>query len=152
MQKLTFLELAHKVLEEEKIPLTSFEIWAIAENKGYDKFLDSQGATPRDTLSSQLYINVKKANSFFIKVGARPVRFFLKSLPQNFDIENIIKKEQIKEEKTKKFSYLEKNLHPILAYFGRYYLSAYLKTIDHTASNKKSFGEWLHPDMVYRFV
>ena len=162
MQKLTFLELAHKVLDEEKVPLTAFEIWASAEKKGkclvctvkrwtkkgYDKFVDSQGLTPKRTLAALIYVNAKNTDSPFLKIGVRPVRFYLKSLPQNFDAEKFIEKEQIKEDKRKRSSYLEKDLHPIMAYFGRYYLSAYLKTIDHTTSNKKTFGEWLHPDMV----
>jgi hypothetical protein len=33
----TFLELAEKVLAEEKIPLSSVEIWEVAKKKGYDK-------------------------------------------------------------------------------------------------------------------
>jgi len=148
MKKISFIELAVKVLEEEKIPLTAFEIWGIAEKNGYDKLLGSQGLTPRDTLSAQVYTNAKKPNSAFIKIGIRPVKFFLKSLNQDFDIEIKLNEDQAKKDKSKKFNYSEKDLHPILAYFGRYYLNAYLKTIDHTVSTKKAFGEWLHPDMV----
>ena len=32
---MTFLELAKRVLEEEKKPLTANEIWRIGEDKGY---------------------------------------------------------------------------------------------------------------------
>ena len=39
MKKLTFKELAQKILEEERRPLTVEEIWKIAVEKEYDKFL-----------------------------------------------------------------------------------------------------------------
>ena len=45
-------------------------------------------------------------------------------------------------------TYLEKDLHPFLAHFAFYSLKCYSKTINHSISNKKSFGEWVHPDMV----
>ncbi|WP_294331798.1 HTH domain-containing protein [uncultured Chryseobacterium sp.] len=34
---MTFLELAEKILIEEKKPLTAIEIWNIATTKGYEK-------------------------------------------------------------------------------------------------------------------
>lgn len=147
MEKLTFLELAYKVLEEEKTPLTAIDIWNIAEKKGYEQLVPTKGLTPERSIGAQLYVNVKLNNSNFIKIGSRPAKFTLKQYANNFDVNKIQQQQEIKE-KTKKFEYLEKDLHPLLAYFGRYFLNAYLKTIDHTASNKKSFGEWLHPDMV----
>lgn len=147
MSKISFLELAEKVLREEKKPLKAFEIWEIANNKGYDKLLNSEGATPRDTLSAQIYVNSKRNDSKFIKIGTRPVLFYLKDLPNDYNIEKLTENKII-EEASKKFNYLEKDLHPILAYFGKSYLGTYIKTINHSTSTKKSFGEWLHPDMV----
>jgi hypothetical protein len=44
-------------------------------------------------------------------------------------------------------TYLEKDLHPILACYANLYLKAYVKTIHHLRS-KKEYSEWLHPDMV----
>jgi hypothetical protein len=35
-----------------------------------------------------------------------------------------------------------------MVYYGFYYLKAYLKTISHSKSDKKGFGEWVHPDIV----
>jgi hypothetical protein len=55
-----FLQLAVKVLEEEDHPLTASDICDIAVDKGYDKYLESEGETPRATLSSMLYTNSKK--------------------------------------------------------------------------------------------
>jgi uncharacterized protein len=46
------------------------------------------------------------------------------------------------------YEYMEANLHPFLAYFARRNFRAYSKTIHHTTSTKKDFGEWVHPDMI----
>ena len=51
-KKLTFKELAKKILEEEKRPLTTSEIWEIAVKKGYDKLCSNKGKTPDATLSA----------------------------------------------------------------------------------------------------
>jgi len=40
---MTFLELAERVLREEKRPLTANEIWTLATEKGYEKQLNSEG-------------------------------------------------------------------------------------------------------------
>ena len=54
---MTFLELAEKVLKEQKKPLTANEIWKIAEDEGYTSKLNSQGKTPWATLGAQIYVN-----------------------------------------------------------------------------------------------
>ena len=56
---MTFLELAERVLKEEKKPLTAIEIWNIGTQKGYDKQLNSEGKTPWATLGAQIYVNSK---------------------------------------------------------------------------------------------
>lgn len=43
---MTFPELAEKVLLDSSIPLTSNEIWRIAEEKGLTIHLKSKGKTP----------------------------------------------------------------------------------------------------------
>jgi hypothetical protein len=48
----------------------------------------------------------------------------------------------------KKPDYLERDLHPFLAYYAQLFLKAQTKTIQHNKSDKKEFGEWVHPDMV----
>src|SRR5690606_28107148 len=45
-------------------------------------------------------------------------------------------------------SYKERDLHALLAYFIRTRFDAFPKTINHSTSKKKEFGEWTHPDMV----
>lgn len=141
---MTFLELAEQVLKDEKRPLTATEIWTIAETKGYDKKLNSQGKTPWATLGALIYISIKdNPKTPFAQTDSRPKRFYLKSQATRIDLTDLgqtIEKE--------KFGYLEKDLHPFLAYFAYSHLRCYTKTINHSLSPKKEFGEWVHPDIV----
>lgn len=147
MARFGFLDLARKILEEEKKALTSSEIWDIAKAKGYDKQINSQGLTPWNTISARIYTDIKNnPSSIFEQIGIRPTRFAIKSLglpiDANIEIDNIEEKED--EEKI-----LEKALHKFLNYYGRNYMNIYLKTIEHTKSKKSDkYMEWMHPDMV----
>jgi hypothetical protein len=143
-----FLELAKKVIEEEKRPLTPTEIWEIAQSKDYDKDLPTTGKTPAATLGARLYVEVRdNTMSDFIATDTRPKKFILRSLKDSPDIDiNIL---DVPTPATQnKPDYLEKDLHSFLVYYGFYYLKAYLKTIEHQKSNKKVFSQWLHPDIV----
>lgn len=147
---MTFLELAEQVLKDEKKSLTATEIWAIAEAKGYDKKLNSQGKTPSATLGAIIYVNLRdNPKTLFAQIGRRPKRFYLKSQVSQIDLSD---SETVEDatltSKKKKFEYLEKDLHPFLTYFAHYHLSCYTKTINHSHSPKKEFGEWVHPDIV----
>lgn len=145
---MTFLELAEKVLKEEKRPLTPNEIWNLATEKGYDKEVKSQGKTPWATIGAQLYVNVKEKSSVFEQTDSRPRRFYLKSQEPELDLsDTVISKEPTVDNK-KRFDFLEKDLHPCLTYYAHYHLHCYTKTIKHSKSPKKDFGEWLHPDIV----
>ena len=148
---MTFIELSEKVLEDLKRPLTSSEIWQIATEKGYDKSIKSKGKTPWATIYSQIFTNVRdKPLSKFVIVGSRPKRFYLKRLADNIDIEKQIENEEKVRDskKLKELSYSEKDLHPFLTYYAYYFLRCYTKTINHSKSGKKEFGEWVHPDIV----
>jgi len=146
---MTFLELAEKVLNEIEKPLTANEIWEIAKEKGYDQKLNTQGKTPWATLNAQIYVDVKdKSDTVFTTVGKRPKRFYLKKQKSFFDIEKIETEQDTKEITEKEIEYLEKDLHPFLSYFAYYHLKCYTKTINHSKSTKKEFGEWVHPDIV----
>ncbi|MDP2960206.1 MAG: HTH domain-containing protein [candidate division Zixibacteria bacterium] len=147
MGQLTGIELSKKIIEEEKRPLSSGEIWEIAKSKGYDKISGVRGKTPWMTIGAQIYVNIRdRKDSPFIKIGSGPRRFYLRSLLK--EKENIYDTKQVSVLPPKKFEYLEENLHPFLAYYGYYYLKAYLKSIRHSKSGKKEYGEWVHPDMV----
>ena len=118
---MTFLELAERVLREMKKPLTANEIWQSGIDKGYDKQLNSLGKTPRATLGAQIYVNTKdNPKSPFAQTDSRP----------------------------KKFDFKEEELHKFLTYYAYYHLNCYTKTINHSQSTKKEYGQWVHPDMV----
>ncbi len=84
MKKMTFFELANKVLTDERRPLSPSEMWKIAVSKSYDKQLSSRGGkTPWSTLYSVVFLDQRdNPDTKFIKVGARPARYYLKTLPE----------------------------------------------------------------------
>lgn len=144
---MTFLELAELVLKDVQTPLTATEIWQNAVNKGYDKQLKSEGKTPWATLGAQIYVNAKdNPKTPFAQTETRPKKFYLKG--QNFDSGITPSETIVPKFKKKKFEYLEKNLHAFLTYYAYYHLRCYTKTINHSLSSKKEFGEWVHPDIV----
>jgi hypothetical protein len=146
---MTYLELAKQVLTEENKPLTAIEIWNAAIAKEYDKHLNSKGKTPWSTLGAQLYMNAKdEANSIFGQTDARPKKFYLKSMVGRINLNDNSIPEDIVTSRRKKFDFKEIDLHKHLSYYAYYHLRCYTKTIRHNVSNKKEFGEWVHPDMV----
>lgn len=143
MATLTFIQLAEKVLTEVKSPLSIEEIWNYASIKNYIVDLNSSGNTPKATLSA----TVGQAEHIFGYVGNRPRQYYLLNSANKIDFEYAdteVKTITLKKEK----NYLEKDLHPLLVYFAKFYLNVYCKTINHSKSSKKEFGEWLHPDIV----
>ncbi len=75
----SFIDLAKEVLQEAEQPLTYREIWEAGEESGLTDMISSQGNTPWLSLASQLYVDVRKPDSAFIKIGSYPARFFLKA-------------------------------------------------------------------------
>ncbi|MEW6235764.1 MAG: HTH domain-containing protein [Candidatus Omnitrophota bacterium] len=152
----TYLDLAYEVLNQSPKPLTYQEIWQFANEKGMTLKIKTTGKTPWQSLGAQLYVEVRdNISSKFIKVGKRPVRFFLKERQSDLPLDaiNKIEKEEVKKSE-KKTEFSERDLHPLLTYFayanpsfnrGR---SIYTKTIHHEKSSKTGFNEWIHPDMV----
>ncbi len=146
---MTFLDLAKRVLDEEKKPLNGEEIWQIAQAKGYDKLVGTKGLTPGRTIGAQLYVHIRdRKDSPFAKTGGRPKRFLLRTLLTNDQLQELEQQQEGTPKGAKKINYLERELHPFLAYYANFYLKAYTKTINHSKSDKKEFGEWIHPDMV----
>ena len=149
MKKLTFKELAYKIMEEVKRPLTVEEIWTYAQQKHYDNKINSRGKTPPRTIGAQLYVDIRdNPNSPFIKTGTRPVRFFLKHLWDTTKSQEIANVEKTFLKKIKKYNFHERDLHSFLTYFANTYMNIYTKTIFHEKSRKKSYNQWLHPDLV----
>jgi len=97
-------------------------------------------------LGATVHVDAKyNPNSLFVSIGARPMRFLLKSQVKGdevYSFQNVIDNKKNKKE------FLEKALHPFMSYYGYVFMNAHLKTINHSKSDKKSFGEWVHPDMV----
>ena len=152
---MTFLELAQKVLEENVQPMSANEIWEQAALKGYNQELNSKGKTPWQTLYAQVYTSVKdKKRSPFAVCNTQPKRFYLRKFENfvdfNSENENDSESKTSYAEKstTEKQNFLEKDLHPFLSYYAHLFQRCYTKTINHSRSDKRSFGEWVHPDMV----
>lgn len=153
--KYSFLDLAKEVLENSKVPLSAKEMWEQAQNKGYEKKLQSfqRGTftkTPVASLVAGIYVNMQKKESDFLIATKRPTKFWLKSRQNelnNINLDEIPKKE----EKTKN-SFCERDLHPLVVkfLFENEKFNLYSKTIYHEKSIKAKNGEneWLHPDIV----
>src|SRR6478735_5061091 len=120
---MTFLELAEKVLSEQKIPLTANEIWQYGALKKYDQQLNTEGKTPWATLGAQIYVNARDNNKTpFAVVGTRPKRFYLKKLKSQIDLQEFEnEQEETIVEKPVKSEYLEKELHSFLTYYAFYF-------------------------------
>jgi hypothetical protein len=131
------------------------ELWSFAEQKGLTAKLPTAGKTPWHSLGALMYVDTKEnPASDFIRVGRQPVRFWLRArpLPQGWSPagpgENA-KVVPVTAPDAKDKPLLEKDLHPLLAWFARTQLDGVrVKTIHHSASTKKSFGEWVHPDVI----
>ncbi len=138
---MTFLELAELILREEKRPLTSEEIWRIAQEKGYADQVGSRGETPWATIAASLYTDIKdNLNTKFTK--PEPAHFALKE----FTNVAVLPSDEPKNNRTSE--YRERDLHPFLTYFAYTYQRIYTKTIYHESSSKDRYAQWLHPDMV----
>lgn len=152
----SFLDLAHEVLLSAPQPMIYQEIWGAAEQKGLNEKLGTTGKTPWASLGARLYVEVRdNPNSKFVKVGAWPTRFFLKSRAPELPADTVVKLEKAESKVVDvKTGFHERDLHPLLAYYansnpsfnrGR---SIYTKTIFHESSAKNGYNEWVHPDMV----
>ncbi|MEQ9102153.1 MAG: HTH domain-containing protein [Imperialibacter sp.] len=144
-----FLELARKVLIENNRPMTASEVWDYAVSKAYDQKLVTKGKTPKATLGARMYTAANDpGNNNFRTIGERPKRFYLPDITPASTL--VINESQPadSEEAPKVSKYKEKDLHQVLAYHVRNHLGAFPKTISHSKSNKKEYGEWVHPDMV----
>ena len=77
---ITLLQMAEKVLEEEKRALSAWEIWQVAENNGLDRLVESNGKTAAASLSTLIYADIRdNPSSVFFHLSDRPNRYMLKS-------------------------------------------------------------------------
>ena len=83
MAELKWKEAIEKVLNDEKKQLHYTEIAELIAQRGYRTSL---GATPQDTVSAQLTIDIKKEDSIFVKVD-RGIYMLKKFLKETNDID-----------------------------------------------------------------
>jgi len=149
MRKMTFLELAQKVLREANTPMSVEEIWQFARNKAYDSSVATKGKTPWRTIGAQIYVDMRdNTSSPFIKIDSKPRKFFLKELASEESLRRIKEREEGVVEAPVKATYSERDLHPLLTYYAYTYMQTHTKTIQHERSARRSYAQWLHPDLV----
>lgn len=150
-EKISFLELARRVIEKIGQPMTAGEIWQSAQQTNLISLLNSTGKTPHLTLAALLYTDVKKPSSLFQKVGAAPAKFLLKSLADSLPKDHLSHQIALQPglPVTQK-PYPERALHPLLVSFAYQYFNAHCMTIFHEKSQKKGEkqNQWIHPDVV----
>jgi len=152
----TYLDLAQELLKAAQYPLTYQEIWEKAKETGAATKIKTKGKTPWASLGAHLYVDARdNEESRFMKVGKRPVRFFLKTREAEVNTDVIKEIEtEVAKKPTLTPAYKERDLHPLLAYFAHANPGfnrgkpIYTKTIFHEGSRKKGYNEWVHPDMV----
>jgi hypothetical protein len=95
-----------------------------------------------------MYVDIRdNPASPFLKVDSRPRRFFLKDLSgAEPDVLEAFPPASAPSSSIRQL--LEADLHPFLAYYAFHYMRAHVKTIQHSRSDKRDFGEWVHPDLV----
>lgn len=138
------LSVAKEILKIKGIALSPIKMYGVAKELGLDNKLTFKGKTPEYSFSSVIYMDLKNnPNTIFEKVQDRPILIKLKE-------QKTVIKQQEEEQEIKKFN--ERDLHPLLANFINLdeNFDAYVKTIYHEKSSKKTKGydKWLYPDMV----
>lgn len=151
----TFLDFAEQVLDGDSKPATYQEIWATGKEKGLTENLPQRGRTPWQTLASRLFVDVRdNPQSRFIRVGSNPARFFLAARRHELtrdDLREPANAQVPSSREDNRFTFHERKLHPLLAYYAFTNLSfnrgrqVYTKTILHERSRHTALNEWVHP-------
>lgn len=143
---LTFLDLAELVLSQTQRPMTYREIWNHGVAQGLVARVGSRGVTPWITLSAVLGTDVRKnPASKFARTNLFPTTYYLKALPPPATAPSPPTREAAEAEREE---VVERDLHPLVAFFARTQLHAYVKTIFHERSSKRGYLRWAHPDLV----
>jgi hypothetical protein len=158
MATYTFSDLAREALQRAQRPLERRELWTFAEKEGLTKRLETGGKTPWETLGARLYVSLAEdPQSPFLRVGARPTRFWLRSreLPKGWDGTGPLDETALANDVAsapatpKRVTVHERELHPRVALFAFEKLGQLrVKTVRHENSKKGTFGEWVHPDLI----
>ncbi len=76
---MTYIEIAQKVLQKKKEPLSYIDLWKYAESEGIVDSKEIQGKTPWNTISATLSTDIKNnPNSIFTKIQDNPALYGLK--------------------------------------------------------------------------
>lgn len=148
-EKISFIELSKRVIENIGKPMSAGEIWENAQQTGLALLLNSTGKTPEASLGARLYTDVQKPSSMFVKLGSRPAKFLLKSLTGS--IPNLQQQvASLPATQVKKTIYPERELHPLLVWFLDSSFGTHCRTVFHEKSKKKGEkqNQWIHPDVV----
>jgi uncharacterized protein len=144
MIKKSFLEIAKKILEEKKVPLSYMEILECAENKGYIQDLEIEKQS-NSKMIEELYTEVNNnPNSIFKKIGSKPTRFILKKILSEYLTDLDLKKNTV----VKNQDISDKKLHSYLTYFNHNKWNLKSKTLFYGKSTARKYSKWLHPNMV----
>ena len=146
MSKYIFLDLAEEVLIRSLTPLDSSAIWLQGGIHGFIDKVGSQGKTSSMSLKARLYVDFKdNKSSRFLRTNKNPVLFGLRAVHSLKQLDEAFLT-ALRLEKAPKS--LQRLLYPLVAFFAKMYPDdVYVKTIHHEKSLKKSFNEWLHPDL-----
>lgn len=149
-----FKEFAAEVLKALNKPLSKVDIWNEGVKLGLDKKINSKGQTPWQSISAQIYSEIKnkKEQSRFKQVSKNPTLFALTNQAiSDKDINNAIIKTETDKDKSSNEKY-ERKLHPVLVkyLYSNQYFSCLTKTIMHEISSrtKKHVNYWVHPDLI----
>jgi len=131
--------------------MTADEIWQYAVDNEIAPLLGSTGRTPSATLGANLYTTVKKPDSQFVKLGARPAKFLLRTLLGTIPEKEL--EQQVASVPATAGSgrnYAERDLHPVLVWYADKYFGAHCRTVYHEKSAKRGLkhNQWIHPDIV----
>jgi hypothetical protein len=133
-------------LKDLNDPSTYKIIYNNLVEKGYYSFSDA-AKTPDQTVSAQLGEFIRKGDTRVKRTNSKAG--FLYYLTENEDKIDIQPLEDSQSQvKTKKETYLERDLHPLLSSYLKS-KKIFSKTIFHEKSNgNESHQKWVHPDMI----
>ncbi len=149
-EKISYLELARRVIEKQGQAMSAAEIWYAAQELGLTKLLSATGKTAETALAGILYRDVKRPNSQFQSIGAGPARFLLKSLGGSMSQADLEAQVAAAPQAQFEPKYHERDLHPLFVWFAARQFDAHCKTIYHEKAIKKGEkqNQWTYPDIV----
>lgn len=139
---LSYSQLAHKILDKSKNPLSSKEIWEEAVKDGSADLLSSKGEKPWNSIKYAIHRDLKNdTRSHFFKCDD-PDKYTLKKFLTDDTLDPLLEKKKIH----------ESDLHAVLCAFvnDNSHFRCKIKTIDEKRGRNRRHGlnEWANPDMV----